>query len=346
MRAGDANGDAWLGGGASAGRLIAVAMLALAIGTAPTFLTPFINDDATYLPIAQKLNAGGLLYRDAVDNKPPLIYLTFAVVSRLFGTAAIEAMKALTAAVHLACAGLLFVIGRRLFGRKVGALAALFFAAAVVTGAAEDFPAPNTEAFMNLFALAAVALLARDPECPSRRALLVAGALAAVATLYRLQGAAVVLGAGLFLIARRATRVRLRAPRAAWLALGFAAPLAATGALFAARGTLGDLWLWVVRGNIGYVQVGATHFGWRALSRIALAALGRCGAACASPCAPTCCWSGCRCWSRCSGTRWGRGSTATTSWRSFPGSRCSAPGPTRTCLIRGGCAGCARRRSC
>jgi hypothetical protein len=41
-------------------------------------------------------------------------------------------------------------------------------------------------------------------------------------------------------------------------------------AYLAARGTLGDLWVWAVRGNWSYVRAGADAVGWRALRRIAL----------------------------------------------------------------------------
>jgi hypothetical protein len=250
-------------------RLLAACALALAVGTAPTFLRTFINDDFTYVLIAQKLNAGGVMYRDAVDNKPPLIYATVAAALRFAGPWSVGAFKLLTAVVHLACAGLLFVIGRRLFGSHVGARAALFFALAVVTGIAEDFPAPNTEAYMNLFVLGALALLARDPEQPSRPALVAAGLLVGVATLYRVQGAAALFGALIFLIRRRGgPAVRLAAP--AWMALGFALPIATTLGYLAARGTLDDFWTWAIRGNISYVHLGATAFGWRPMLRIAL----------------------------------------------------------------------------
>jgi hypothetical protein len=250
-------------------RLFAACALALAVGTAPTFLRTFVNDDVTYVLIGQKLNAGGRLYRDAVDNKPPLIYATAAAAAWMAGPHAAAAFKLLTAAVHLGCAALLFLIGRRLFGPRVGARAALFFAIAVVTGIAEDFPAANTEAYMNLFVLGAVARLARDPERPSRGALVAAGALVGIATLYRVQGAAALLGALIFLT-RRGRPVRLRLAGVAWMVLGFVLPLLSTLAYLAARGTLGDFWTWAILGNVSYVRLGAAHFGWRPILRIAL----------------------------------------------------------------------------
>jgi len=263
-----------LGGVPRSGWRLAVACASLlAIGSAPIFLRTFVNDDSTYALVARKLAAGGLLYRDAVDNKPPLIYLTFGAAYALFGNASLAVVKLLAVAVDLACAGLLLLIGRRLFSPRVGALAALFFSAAAVTGLAEDFAAPNTECFMNLFVLAALALLSRDPEHPRRRALVAAGVLIGVASLYRLQGAVALLAwIGFFFLRRRALQPRFLGV-AAWMTGGFLLPLACAAGVFCAQGAWSDLWLWAVRNNFSYVDIGAAHFGWRPLARIALAAI-------------------------------------------------------------------------
>jgi hypothetical protein len=247
-----------------------VAGLALVVGAAPAFLRAFVNDDATYVLVAQKLNAGALLYRQAVDNKPPLIYATVAAVFRIFGPASLAGLKLLTLAVQLVCAGLVFSIGRRLFGSRVGAIAALFFSLAAASGLAEDFAAPNTEIYANLFILGAVAALSDDR--PSRRALVAAGVLLGVASLYRLQSAAALLGAVLHLWLTPTSR-RERAAATSLLALGFALPLGLCAAYFGARGTAGDLWLWAVRSNIGYVGVGEARVGRLALRRVALMSL-------------------------------------------------------------------------
>ena len=249
-------------------RWIPVAALALIVGSAPAFLRTFVNDDATYALIAQKLNAGALLYRQAVDNKPPLIYATFAAVFRVFGPHALAAVKLLTILAQLACALLVATLGRRLFDARTGVVAALMFSFAAASGLACDFAAPNTEIFANPFILGALLLLARDLERPSRRDLLAAGLLIGIACLYRLPAAASLLGALFFLSQGPLSRQeRLRA--GFQLAAGFVVPLALAATYFAARGTAGDLWLWVVRGNIGYVGVGEAQVGWLALGQLA-----------------------------------------------------------------------------
>jgi hypothetical protein len=250
-------------------RWIAAAAVALVLGTAPVFLRTFVNDDATYALIAQKLNAGARLYRDAVDNKPPLIYATFAAVFRALGSGALAGMKVLALVAQLASALLLAALGRRLYGARVGALAGFLFSLAAVTGLAKDFAAPNTEIFANPFILGALVLLARDLERPTRGALLASGALIAIASLYRLPAAAALLGVLLFFW-RAPLSSRERSRMTFHLVAGFAAPLAIAAVYFWARGTLGDLWLWVVRGNLSYVRVGEAHLGTLARNALAL----------------------------------------------------------------------------
>jgi hypothetical protein len=254
---------------ASHGRWVAVVVVALAVGTAPAFLRTFVNDDGAYALIAQKLNAGARLYRDAVDNKPPLIYATFAAVFRALGSGAPTGMKVLTLVAQLASALLLATLGHRLFGARAGALAGLLFSFAAVTGLAKDFAAPNTEIFANPFIVGALVLLARDLERPARGALLAAGALIGLASLYRLPSATALLGVLLFVWSAdlpRWERVRMTFQ----IVAGFAAPLAIAAAYFCGRGTAGDLWLWAVRGNVSYVRVGEAHLASFARNALAL----------------------------------------------------------------------------
>jgi hypothetical protein len=94
--------------------------------------------------------------------------------------------------------------------------------------------------------------------------------LVGVAALFRLQGAAALFATLLFFFLRRRSLQPRFLRAAAWMTGGFLLPLACAAALFVARGTWGDLWLWAVRNNFSYVDVGAARFGWRALARIGL----------------------------------------------------------------------------
>ena len=51
-----------------------------------SLLRPCLSDDeATYCVVAREMLRGRVLYRDVVDHKPPLIYLTYAATQYLGG---------------------------------------------------------------------------------------------------------------------------------------------------------------------------------------------------------------------------------------------------------------------
>jgi hypothetical protein len=252
------------------GALLVAACL-IAVASSPVFLRTFINDDATYALIAAKLGTGHLLYRDAVDNKPPLIYGTFAAVFALCGAGNVAAVKALSILVNVACAGLVFLIGRPLLGRQVAAVASLLFACAVTSGIAEDSIAPNSEGFMSLFALLSFWLVCRG-RAPRPALLVVSGACAGVAVLYRVQGLGVVVGVACALWRQTRRSPGRREALVAFLC-GVLLPLGAVGAHLARRGTLDELWRWVITNNVAAVQAGgADGVTLSKVGRVALAA--------------------------------------------------------------------------
>jgi hypothetical protein len=227
---------------------LAIALAVMVIAALPVFGATFINDDATYAIVAQKLNAGGRLYHDAVDNKPPLIYATYEAIFALCGASSMAPVKLVTMLLNAGAVGLLFLIGRALLDRRVGTAAAFLFACAQVSGVATDALAPNTESYANFFILLSVWLAVRRPA--SSLSIAAAGAAASMATLYRIQSVAVFVGL--------AWVVWERAPRRAlvWAALGALGPVLGVVAWFWRQGTLAELVGWVLRHNVSYVSVG------------------------------------------------------------------------------------------
>lgn len=55
----------------------------------PTLFLPLAPDQALFFVAGQKIIQGGVLYRDIVDLKPPLIYYLYALATFLFGDSAI-----------------------------------------------------------------------------------------------------------------------------------------------------------------------------------------------------------------------------------------------------------------
>ena len=62
-----------------------LSLLAVAVLSVPVFLARFPNDMDYYTIVANKVLHGGRLYRDVLDTKPPLIFLHYALVFRMFG---------------------------------------------------------------------------------------------------------------------------------------------------------------------------------------------------------------------------------------------------------------------
>jgi hypothetical protein len=55
--------------------LIVISFVVLVACSVPVFETRFLNDMEFYTLVADKLLLGRVLYRDALDTKPPLVFL-------------------------------------------------------------------------------------------------------------------------------------------------------------------------------------------------------------------------------------------------------------------------------
>jgi hypothetical protein len=204
---------------------------------------PLITDEGEYAVAARAWANGGVPYRDAFSQKPPMIFLFYRAAAALSSSPESPRLAA-------ALAGLLTLLA--LFfcapeswswaGRLAGPAA--FSALAALPIGDYGFPA-NTEVFVNLFAsLAALALLRGAP--------FLAGLAAGAALTTKQTAAWTLLGFG----ALAATSETGSAKRGAWrYALGAALVPAAWAAYFASRGALGDYWSQAWAGNARYASV-------------------------------------------------------------------------------------------
>jgi hypothetical protein len=149
-----------------------VVLLVFALGfllRLPTFFRPLLSDDeAIYATTADAMARGDLLYRDAVDHKPPLIYhvyqLGFAALGR-YNTHGAHAMVVLS--VLLTAAALLAVKCRE--GDRGGGLAAAaMFLVFSTTWHDYDALAANCELFVLASQAWSAWLLLRDSAAPAR----------------------------------------------------------------------------------------------------------------------------------------------------------------------------------
>ncbi len=203
----------------------------------PAFFVSVFNSDETFLATqARVIQAGGELYRDVADRKPPLVPYLYAATFELFGSTALWTVR-VVAMLAVAVTGLLLAIEAwRRYGRGAAWIAGVLFVVAMVAFAPQDGQAANFEVFMLPWMTAAILLARRGHGLTS-------GIAVAVATLAKQTGAATLLPV-LYLMAR--ARGRDGMMRAA---LGFTIP---TGLVALAIGP-GQLADWVVLGNGSYL---------------------------------------------------------------------------------------------
>jgi 4-amino-4-deoxy-L-arabinose transferase-like glycosyltransferase len=239
----------------------ALLLLALCAGLRIVSLArPCLSDDeATYCVVAREMLHGRVLYRDVVDHKPPLIYLTYAATQALGGRDhGMLLLHLLTILVVWATALLLGRIAARAQSPPDGHTsfaAGLLFVVFTTTLLDFDALAANCELYMLLPLVASVLLYLRGFAAPRSGALAAAGLLVGVAMLYKYQAAvqlplyAVHLG---FVHRRRLARLG-----GAWLALagGLAVPLAICIGLMRRAGALGDALFWFSF-NSAYIRQG------------------------------------------------------------------------------------------
>ena len=223
----------------------------------PSFATVMWNVDETiHAAAARTLLDGGVMYRDAVDQRTPLTYYAMAAVFAVCGTNNLWAVHAaLAGIIVLTGAGLCLLAGR---ARHAGVgMAAAFAFAALSTNLfyPGDAFAAETEWYAILFTTWGAWLFWGALAAARFRSALAAGALFGLAFLSK-QPAALDLLAPLAVTAWLASARRWEPAAArrvaAGLVGGFAAVTGAALAYFAVHGALGDLIFYTWTYNIRF----------------------------------------------------------------------------------------------
>jgi hypothetical protein len=228
-----------------------------------SLVRPCLSDDeAIYAVVAREMLRGRVLYRDVVDHKPPLIYLTYAVTQALGGPfGGMRLLHLLTILVVFATALLLARAARLLWPAsdpRVPLAAALLYVVFTTTMLDFDALAANCELFMMLPLTASLLLYACHACGPARRrrsSLVACGALLGIAALYKYQA-----GVHLPLYAAHLALVHRRRPAAVladWtaVALGLLAVLGLGVGVMVATGAWPSAWFWF-RFNFSYIKEG------------------------------------------------------------------------------------------
>jgi 4-amino-4-deoxy-L-arabinose transferase-like glycosyltransferase len=233
-----------------------------------------IDSEAMYSVVANEIVDGGRPYIDAVERKPPLLFWTYAAVFKIAGKFNWTALHIVALVWTLCAMAGLYVIGRELFDRNTGLIAALFYSVFQPwwTWKTLSF---DGEMLMNLPIIWAWAIAFGRSSSRTRPELFPAGALLGAALLLKQPAAitAVPLGIYLLLPSYRASRSLTRTNsiiQATMFTLGFFTVLGLVTIVIWKQGILHDAFYWTIAGH------DVPHFFWQKGVLITLAFFGVC----------------------------------------------------------------------
>src|SRR6266481_1244602 len=257
-------------------RLAALGIVVLTIAIRlPSLLHPQpIDSEAMYSVVANEIVDGGRPYIDAVERKPPLLFWTYAGIFEVAGEFNWKALHFVALVWTLCAMAGLYVIGRELFDRNTGLIAALFYGVFQhwLTWKNLTF---DGEMLMNLPIIWAWAIALRPSSSRLRPELFPAGALLGAAFLLKQPAAiaAVPLGIYLLLPSYRASRRLTRTNsiiQAAILTAGFFVALGLVTTVLWKQGILQEAFYWTIADH------DIPHVFWRKGMVNTLAFLGAC----------------------------------------------------------------------
>jgi Dolichyl-phosphate-mannose-protein mannosyltransferase len=217
----------------------------------PSLLHPQpIDSEGMYSVVANEIVDGGRPYIDAIERKPPLLFWTYAAIFKVAGKFNWKALH-IVALVWTVCAMAgLYVIGRELFDRNTGLIAALFYGVFQHWGPWKNLTFDG-EMLMNLPIIWAWAIALRRSSSRLRPELFPAGALLGAAFLLKQPAAiaAVPLGIYLLLPSYRDSRSLTRTNsilQATMLTAGFVAAIGLVTIVLWKQGILHEAFYWTI----------------------------------------------------------------------------------------------------
>jgi len=243
-------------------RLLLALACVLFVVRLPSLAQPMGADQGLYAYVGEAIRAGGLPYRDAWDQKPPAIHLTYAVMRTILPrNAAVPVADLLIAGV---VAALLWALGTSMAGATVGGLAAVVFlllsnpAFARLGGVSVR---AQCETFIAAVVTGAFLCLSRSRVSHADRRVVAAGILFGLGFMFKYNAAVYALAGVFALVAwgRLTPGVVLR------LSAGFLIPVIAFAGWFAVGHGLRDVYDATIVYNVRYS--GETYEGpWHAVS--------------------------------------------------------------------------------
>src|SRR5436309_13848465 len=190
---------------------LVIVLLTVAIRLPSLWHPQPIDSEEMYSVVANEIVDGGRPYADAVERKPPLLFWTYAAIFKVAGKFNWKALHIVALVWTLCAMAGLYVIGRELFDRNTGLIAALFYSVFQHWWTWKNLTFDG-EMLMNLPIIWAWAIALRRSSSRLRPELLPAGALLGAAFLLKQPAAiaAVPLGIYLLLPSYRTSRSLMR----------------------------------------------------------------------------------------------------------------------------------------
>ncbi len=146
----------------------------LAVAALPTLLYPLTRDQGAYAYIADLMMKGGVPYRDALDLKPPAVYLVYALAFMLFGRSE-SAVRLFDVLYALVSAASIYLLAHEvLHDRRTAALSAWIYAFCYYLWI-HFYAAANPESFMVPVLTTSVLATVRALRTRSKNPLLLTG---------------------------------------------------------------------------------------------------------------------------------------------------------------------------
>src|SRR6266566_4849205 len=230
--------------------VLGIILLTVAIRL-PSLLHPQpIDSEAMYSVVANEIVDGGQPYVDAVERKPPLLFWAYAAIFKVAGKFNWKALHMVALVWTLGSMAGLYVIGRELFDRNTGLIAALFYSVFQPWWTWKNLTF-DAEMLMNLPIIWAWAIAFRRSSSRVRPKLFLAGALLGSAFLLKQPAAiaAVPLGIYLLLPSYRTSRSLTRTNsiiEAIILTVGFFVALGLVSIVLWKQGILHEAFYWTI----------------------------------------------------------------------------------------------------
>ena len=217
----------------------------------PSLLHPQpIDSEAMYSVVANEIVDGGRPYADAVERKPPLLFWTYAAIFKAAGKFNWKALHIVALVWTLCAMAGLYVIGRELFDRNTGLIAALFYSVFQPLWTWKNLSFDG-EMLMNLPIIWAWAIALRNSPSRLRPELFLAGALLGMAFLLKQPAAIAAVPLGIYLLLPSYRASRSLTPtnsiiQATMLTVGFFAALGLVAIVLWKQGILDEAFYWTI----------------------------------------------------------------------------------------------------